>query len=308
MMKRHQTGVLLLSVSVALAFIAAAAFLVNREAAMGAEAIVMQKETDAARYLAEAGLNHAKWKANSVGCSSYSSIGTISGSLAGVGSYTATVTPTSGNTMTIVATGTTLNGSAATLKRLGVIPHDMTQRFADLNADRDASIKGSGSDSNTNFGGSDYLEVSSTGGSANAVLHFNLPSDVKNDGYVLSATLSLYQVSTANAVPADISVHRLLADFEENKTTWVMAGSNPWALPGGDYAPGAVAVATVGPASATYSWNVTSIVEGWAHNGLANPGLLVKPYTSMSTATFGSRQNSTGSRRPVLSIAYRKKC
>jgi Tfp pilus assembly protein PilX len=306
MIVRHQRGIVLLSVSIALAIIAGAAYMANREATMGVDRIAMQRDAESARYLAEAGLSHAKWKANKVGCSNNSVFSSINGTLAGVGSYSASPTATAGNKLTITATGTTVNNSAkATVTRTGVVPHETSIVSQDLNANRDTSIKGGGNMS-TNFGGSDFLVISQTGGNSNALLQFNLPGEVRSDSTILSATLSLYQAQASNV--AAVSVHRVLQDWTENDATWLLRDNTSWAVPGGDYIEAPAAITNVGMPFRSYTWDLTPLVESWVFNGLPENGLMLKAYGPVDNAVFSSRQNNSSFARPKLNIEYRKAC
>jgi hypothetical protein len=304
-----QRGIVLLSVCIALAIVAAAVFAANREAVVGMHGVNAQIETERARYLAEAGIHHAKWAAQKLGCGA-AAFPAVAGSLDGMGSYAATTSTGSGSgQMTVVASGTTSNGARANLTRAGIGSREPASpssniRVAEIVAGRDTSIRQDLP--TTNFGADALLELGRNTG--HALLEFQLPGEMRG-GSVLSARLTLYQQTSTG--PGTVTVHSVLADWAETAATWTSAGPNiPWKADGGDYSSGAVATSLVFTAGTFYGWDVTAIVDAWVRNdvtpnGLANRGLLLRAANTPDRAAFHSRENANA---PRLTIQFLKAC
>jgi len=86
-----RAGFALLPVVLALSLLAATAYLMTRESAMGNELVSATQRQDRARYVAEAALRHATWQAQTAACTGYGDVATTN---FGADSYSATVTPT----------------------------------------------------------------------------------------------------------------------------------------------------------------------------------------------------------------------
>jgi hypothetical protein len=81
-----------------------------------------------------------------------------------------------------------------------------------------------------------------------------------------------------------------------------------WATPGGDFAGTPSASLSVG-GTGTYSWNgagLTSDVAAWLANPGANFGwiVLASPPNSQTAKRFDSRENTTATVRPTLTVTY----
>lgn len=304
-MRCGERGVVLLSVSIALAVVAAAALLTARETGMRAQSVSAQRDTDVARFLAEAGLSHAKWKSNKASCAAMQN---TAGELPGLGSFTATVVQTSGRTINIVSTGTTASGASATVTRNGVLIRTAVESLATLESSKDATLLGS-SPSLEKLSTGTAANIELTRNTGNVLIEFSLPGEVKSGATLLSASLSLYQLQSGSPQNATVEVHRVSAPWDGTKATWILARDGiGWTNPGGDHVPVSVATAIVRPQVGVYDWDVTAMVEGWTHNGLDNYGFLLKTASPVKEAKFGSREFSTAASRPKLTLRYRKVC
>lgn len=121
-------GFLLLPVALGLALIATAAFLLTRETALDTELAAGSARADEARYVAEAGLQHALWQVNQADCSGYAE---LAATPFGAHSYSATVTPSEGSPVTIAATGTLANGASRTYERAQVRVYSNATTYRD---------------------------------------------------------------------------------------------------------------------------------------------------------------------------------
>ena len=183
---------------------------------------------------------------------------------------------------------------------------------------------------NTNYsngaGQNIFAGVTELGGIRRALLKFDLTA-IPAGASITAVTLALYCNKTTSGNQAT-SIHKLLSSWGEsssdaaanegggtpaanNDATWVSrfhAGSL-WNAPGGDYTGTPSATATVGGASASYSWSsatMISDVRGWLADPASNHGWLLRGNESVSPSTkrFGSRENSSAVQRPRLSVTY----
>ena len=107
-------GFILLPVVLILTILAAMAFLISRQSAINAGGVVREMQTDTARYVAEAGYNHALWQLKQTGCATYTDLANIP---FGPHNYSATYTPTSGSPVSISATSTHAQGASYNIHR-----------------------------------------------------------------------------------------------------------------------------------------------------------------------------------------------
>ena len=146
-----------------------------------------------------------------------------------------------------------------------------------------------------------------------SLLKFDL-SSIPSNATITSASFSLVKTGGSNT-SANVNVHRITADWTEGTGTCSgstgvsnysqrLSGTN-WGTAGGDFNASVEAVTSVG-SNATYSWSVANLVQNWVNGTDANYGLLLKYATEgfSNQKTFGSRENSTASNRPVLSVTY----
>jgi hypothetical protein len=162
-----------------------------------------------------------------------------------------------------------------------------------------------------------------------ALFHFPLTA-IPANATISQATLTL-NVSQAGAVTGNLDVHRLLADWGEGTSdsgggtmssggqgaaatpsdaTWTFRffQTLQWATPGGDFAGAPSASLSVG-GTGTYSWSgagLTSDVAAWFANPGTNFGwiVLASPPNSQTAKRFDSRENTTATVRPTLTVTY----
>lgn len=313
----YQRGAVLLAVSIALAIIAAVAFMGNREAGMGAEAVLMQKEMEDARLLAEAGFNHARWVGNTIGCTSLPLIGstkTVTGALSGVGTYTAVISrytadPLITNTIDIQATGKTQAGTSATIKRTNLRPHQTATTTSSINSVGDTYIKDSAPTSN--FGSVTYFEVArNSSGNSRGMMNFNPNSNIRN-GSIIKATLVLVLASGTAANALNVAIHRSKTKWNDTSATWLNSDTGVnWKSAGGDYAPGDAFV-NGSVNSGVYSADITQLLEGWYANGLSEYGIFFTGADGKTTnpVAFYTRDVTGGqSNKPSLEVKYNIAC
>jgi uncharacterized protein YjdB len=144
-------------------------------------------------------------------------------------------------------------------------------------------------------------------------LRFNL-SSVPANSTINSATLNMVKTG-GSTTSTEVSVHRVTNDWTEG--TGSCSGSagvanfnqrmpsTNWTSAGGDFNPSAEATTNVS-SNGSYSWTVTSLVQGWYNNSFSNFGLMLKFATEgvSREMDFGSRENGTAGNRPTLTVNY----
>lgn len=198
---------------------------------------------------------------------------------------------------------------------------------ANLQAVKDASIFADLT-SNGN-GASQYFHCGSNSGGdvRRALIQFDLTS-IPAGSTITAVTLSL-RMDGGNSGPSEtVELHKLTQSWTEGPTvgdsngghgsaaaagdvTWLRRTYNTtsWSTPGGTFSGTVSASATVSNVVGTKTWtgaNMLADVQGWYANSSTNFGWLLKGNeTTDSTARrFSSRQNSTASERPVLTVTY----
>lgn len=322
-MRRRQPGYLLLPVALALALIAAVAFLVNQESGRTRSAVAAQRSTDAARLLAEAAAARLEWQLDRSNCTAYADLATAN---LGDGSIAATVTPKSGTPVQITATGTLPDGSQASVVRKGVAlfgaPQTLTLQPGGTGADTTLSALYR----TTNYGGSTVLYFERALLRANVLLRFDV-SAIPATARIYSARLSLYQTQGSSGAAATLDVHRLTRAWTEGTksglgtadgATWnTYDASNAWTMGGGDYEAAPAISAPLAGAGGSYSgWqsvDIAPLMAAWVSGRQANHGLLLTLDTVSGDAwvsgiQFESSESVTAANRPKLEISYALPC
>jgi hypothetical protein len=200
-----------------------------------------------------------------------------------------------------------------------------------LEAERDATIYEEGNGTNANGSGS-YLftgRSESQNGSAErrALLAFPITEAIPESSTIISVSLELTMSRTISGEQS-VRLHRLLEDWSEGPSdpsrqegggttavagdvTWIYRefSETLWTASGASFAQSASATLQVAD-EGTYSYSSTpelvADVQGWLEDPSTNFGwaLVVDSPPSGSAKRFNSRENSTASSRPKLSITY----
>lgn len=304
----RQRGFILLPVVLAIALIAAIAYLMNNDGAMNTNMLGREIASSQARYAAKAGLNHMLWQIDQSGCSGYSNIGPTA---FGKNSYSVTVTPTSGSPVSIAATGTDPGGSSYTIKRDGVnVGHGPTlTKVIQPDAATAPDTYISYLSPTINYGTSSTSPVTQrSGNNKRSLLQFDL-SRFTAAATIVSANLSLYQ-NSFSSLGGPVSAHRLSGGaWSETASSWnnrntVLA----WTTAGGDYEASAVAVTTITAGLVDwFSWDITPLAQDWVSGTYPNNGLIVIPDTVNSDATFVS-SDQANTLIPKITVSYNCPC
>jgi hypothetical protein len=293
--RRRQSGVLLLTVALLLAVMAALAFSMNRAAGMDIMAVSADYERRNAAYLAEGAAAAGKWT-NEVQCGSQDLK-----SLQLAGATLSAIVDVNKKMLDISATATTATGATATLMRTGVRTFDLANpENKDLGGARDTYIY------STQWGpmnGASTLELS---GQSNALLFWDT-KDIPPDSTVLAAKLKLTLSSASSSTSRIVDLYEVTTDWDDNAMWYRARGAaTPWATPGGDYYPNPVASAKL-PASGSASWDLTALASDWYDNKASNQGVLLRIRNTSQSASFNSRDTASG-QRPALNVTFSKLC
>ncbi|RDH85507.1 MAG: hypothetical protein DIZ78_11250 [endosymbiont of Escarpia spicata] len=261
----RQSGYILLPVMLAITLVAAIAFTMNYESATETNVVGSELESDQARYLAEAGLNHARWQLEQAGCGPFSD---LAGQSFGNHSYSATITPNNA-------------GGTITAYNVPVIADAMIKSDTPAQNYRDDTQL------------STYFSIfpSST---QRTLYRF----DIENAGIpagamVVSAVAKIFVVDSNDSTA--VTAHQITADWTEAAVNWdnintshdsTSLGSIPSGSPVGEYV----------------SVNITSLVQGWVNGTTANQGIMLKTTSILDLAQFTSKEYGNIDQRPLLEV------
>ncbi len=160
-----------------------------------------------------------------------------------------------------------------------------------------------------------------------ALIRFDLAGAIPSDATITGVTLVLKMSRASTPDPAEVSLHRLLAGWNEGASdadgnegsgapaapgsaTWLHRGMSDalWSVPGGDFDPAASAAITIGGVG-VYQWSSPAMiadVQSWLTDGAGNFGwALLGDESAASTAKrFDSRENPDPALRPMLVVQY----
>jgi hypothetical protein len=191
-----------------------------------------------------------------------------------------------------------------------------------------------------------FSESNNSGGAATAVfsgrnnggnlrrglLWFDVASSIPPLSSVNAASLTLRMDSAAQTETQarDVRLHELLGGWGEGSSggggpgsgqgqpatqgdaTWTYQffDTDPWTMPGADFAAQASATASVGTAVDHYSWASTPLlvedIQGWLDGPASNFGwvLIGDELANGSSRRFGSREATDPALRPVLTVEF----
>lgn len=302
-------GFTLLPVMLAMSLIAAIAFLLNRDNGMNTGMISRQMDIDRARYAAEAGLQAANARVQSVSCASGFPVvsSPVTNSGFGGASYSAYATSASGNTTSLVSTGT-YNGTSVTLTRSNIFVYQSTPKTYTLQpnaaAGMDTYIT---TNSATNNGASSSLSLTATNF---PLIKFDL-SIFPAGSRPVSSTLSLY---ANGGFLAFTHLYRMTGDWQEGTgasgsgANWITSdGTTPWVTAGGDYHPTIITTFNGSPGY-WLDFDTTDLASSWLSGSYPNYGVRFTPSTAFGSLTFTSSDNSDSTHRPKMTFNYLLPC
>ena len=303
-----QRGYVLVTVMVIAFLIAAIAVLMNHESAMSTNMAAGDLERDEARYVAEAGMQHALWQFQQAGCSNYAN---LTNEAFGEHSYSVAVSPSNGSPVSMLSTGLLANGAKHTFGREGIPVYDLAATTAGIliiNAGgKDTFIEGDPGHTDHNKGGDNEFRTSSEiGKEYRALLQFDL-SGLPPTATVLSANLEIYLNSHSSTDV--VEAHRLLGNWTEGGVTWNdREPLAPWATPGGDY-DSDIAASFIADGIGPKTMDITDLAKAWADGSIPNYGLiLLSPPAAGGSENRYHSGNQSNSLAPKMVMTYVCQC
>ena len=113
-----QQGYVLVSLLLILFLLASVSLILNREGGMSVQLAADEKSISEATQVALAGMNHVLWRAEQADCEAYTDLAQTT---FGNHSYVATISPTSGSPVHVLATATLSDGSSASVERFSQV-------------------------------------------------------------------------------------------------------------------------------------------------------------------------------------------
>lgn len=153
---------------------------------------------------------------------------------------------------------------------------------------------------NRNNGSRTFMDLNNV---RDGVVKFDI-SAIPAGSTITSATLTLVATSVGSASAIkNYGAHRILAAWDEGAVTW----NTPGSIAGTHFASSPTDMVPVSGVG-SYSWDVTADVAAFADGSAANEGWRII-WDSNSNGTnrqvdFGTKENTTPSNRPVLSVTY----
>ena len=250
--RKRQRGYLLITVVVALFLLATVAVLLTRGSAISANTASSELEAARAKYVAEAGMQHALWRAQNNACMGNV---TIPATTLGPDRYAASIT-----------------GAAAGTAYL-------------LSADQDAWIRSDDVTKNNGTTAEQHIRFES-GNTEHALTRFDLSS--LPAGSQVNAATAWFHITTSGpgggAHPeGPVTVHSVTADWTETDATW--------ATMNGKYDSSALATIPSQPDNGVWvSFNLTGQVQAWV-NGQPNYGILMRSIAEGVHGKYSSRED-----------------
>lgn len=215
----------------------------------------------------------------------------------------------------IEATGTLANGISKSLSRMQVPDYQgPSEAFVQFSASNGEDAHIDNFYDTRNFGGTDYLQVSSDKGwTTRSLLRFE-PGAVPAGARIMSAQLQLKLKSVKTG--GTISVHRPQRNWVEGTkvgggvadgANWfTYDDSNSWSSAGGDYDE-AVSSTSISSGDSWVAFDITLLVRDWAA-GKPNNGVMLVGNSPLDEAEFESRQTEFTEDAPRVTIRYSCPC
>jgi len=164
------------------------------------------------------------------------------------------------------------------------------------------------SDTMVNYGISTTINIRS-GDKRAGLIRFDL-SSIPHTATVVSGTLRLDVEYATNSNPITVSLYALNRPWSETEATWVQAAAgNPWFIGGANGIPqdrsGTLAATLTMTDTSVYTFDITSLVQGWVANPSTNHGLVIKATAGPDVEyAIWSSDWLNPSPRPLLQVTY----
>lgn len=318
--RKTQRGYVLVTVVIAAFLVATVAFLLSQSSTTASRIAMSDLERDAARYVAEAGLEHGLWLAKQADCSSYTS---LVGEPFGTHSYSVTPTPADGSPIVLQSSALLSSGTSLTLTtapvRVYSTSSSATSELQPGAAGTDTYIRDGANDSN-NFGASGILKLNNQSAEEATLLAFDL-SIIPAGAAVDSATLELWLQGGQGLGNGVIDVHRVTQAWVEGTrdgsapipgtgaTYNSYNGMTNWANFGGDYASPPVDSITIPSLTSDwYQWDLTAAVRDWVAGAYPNDGVLLRASAGNVDKIYFTSGDGNAGFHPKLTVVYSCEC
>lgn len=252
----------MLPVVLAITLVAAIAFIMNYESTSETHTVGSELQTDQARYVAEAALNHGQWQLEQAGCGPYTN---IAGQTFAKHSYSVTITPNN-------AGGQITTNMVAVSDDAWISSETGTQNY------------GSDAQLTSNFRLSPFAQKHS-------LYRFDIENaGIPADAVVISAEAKIFVLN-----PEAASVHKITADWSEGTVNWDSISSSF------DLSPIAF-IASSSPAGEYVSVNITTLVQGWISGATANQGIMLISNGIEQLGEYTSKEYGNTAQRPQLEL------
>lgn len=294
---------MLIPVVMLMSLVAVVAYAVNRERGVNTVLQGRESEIDRARYAAEAGLQALNARVQSLGCGgSYPTAASAWSQPAfGSAAYSAYATTATGNTLTLVSTGT-YKGSSVTLTRSSVSVYQASTRTYTLQPGSSGIDTFIEVNKSANHGSENNLKIKE--GERFPLIKFDL-SAFPAGSFPSTATL---RVKSSSTIWASLYVYRMINSWTEGGVNWLTRdGSAAWTFAGGDYH--ADYVASKFDIADVFDIDVTDLVEAWMRGRYPNNGMRIESNFVLGSSTdLISSDDSTPDDRPRLRVSYYLPC
>jgi N-acetylneuraminic acid mutarotase/Tfp pilus assembly protein PilX len=308
----RMTGFTLLPVVLAMSLIAAIAFLLNRDNGMNVDMVASQMDADRAHYAAEAGLQAVNATIQSKGCvGGFPVAGSpVKNADFGGASYSAHATSGSGNTTSLVSTGT-YNGTSITLTRKDIYVYQKALQAYTLQPDEGKGIDAYIQQGHEHLHGDrDKLDIKNN--ESVILLKFGL-TEFPSGSRPTSSKFSIH-TSTDLGI-SGVDFYRITSDWIEgtddnNAVTWnTRDGIVAWTTPGGDTHPVKLNTTTIlGVPNAWTFFDVTDLTTAWMSGQYPNQGFMLKSNGDLGTIKYLSSDDGDVVHRPRIEFNYMLPC
>ncbi len=294
---------MLIPVVMLMSLVAVLAYAVNREKGVNTVLQGRESDIDHARYAAEAGLLALNARVQSLGCGATypTAASPWSQSAFGSAAYSAYATTATGNTLTLVSTGT-YKGSSVTLSRSSVFVYRASTRTYTLQPGSSGIDTYIEENSSANNGSEDKLKIKNS--KRFPLLKFDL-SAFPAGSFPSTATL---RVKSNSTMWGTLYVYRMSKSWTENGVNWLTRdGSAAWTFAGGDFH--GDSVASLEDASDRFDIDVTDLVDAWMRGRYPNNGMRIASNLVWGdSANLISSDDSDAGDRPRLRVSYYLPC
>ena len=188
----NQSGFALLPVAIIITVVAAVSLLLSYESSMNSNETVAQYEAKQAEFVAEAGMEHAKWQLiQNTNCAGYTNVPNTD---FGGHNYSVNITPSDGSPVTITSNGVSDQGITRSLSSTNVkmFQTPFTKEYVLDSSGKDSFIEGENGHHDHNKGNDKDIRINSrTDKIDRGLLQFDI-SDLNKSVNIISATLELY--------------------------------------------------------------------------------------------------------------------